>query len=160
MTSRMERSAVINLTREVIARNTCTILCHMSRAELFLAIFFVFQLQMTCDFQGRYSWLSYNFLDFLVIFKNSLLSKNRPEMDVTLAVLEVFSTIEYLFWKGTSRKLYGVVPYIEIQLFTEGFLKIINSMWCGSLQSELPSACILKHIKYYFHRFFVDWTSP
>jgi hypothetical protein len=29
-------------------------------------------------------------------------------------------------------------------------LKIVNSMLCGSLQSELLSACIMKHVKYYF----------
>jgi hypothetical protein len=32
----------------------------------------------------------------------------------------------------------------------EGFLKIVNSMLCGSPQSELLSACIMKHVKYYF----------
>jgi len=32
----------------------------------------------------------------------------------------------------------------------KGILKIINFMWCGSLQSELLSSCILKHTKYYF----------
>jgi len=32
----------------------------------------------------------------------------------------------------------------------KGIFEIINFMWCGSLQIELISVCILKHIKYYF----------
>jgi len=35
-------------------------------------------------------------------------------------------------------------------------LKIINFIWCKSLQSELLSLCILKHIKYYFGGSFVE----
>ena len=35
--------------------------------------------------------------NFLVIFKNILLSRNKPKVDVTLTNLEVLSTIEYNF---------------------------------------------------------------
>jgi hypothetical protein len=43
---------------------------------------------------------------------------------------------------------------IPSSLLMEGFLKIMNSMLCGSPQIELLSTCIRKHVKYYFGDFF------
>jgi len=76
-----------------------------------------------------------------------------------------------------GQREYYLVPkemHFELKFGGDGFLldlwvdkgifKIIKFMWCGSLQSEFLSACILKHIKYYFGFFLwmtisIEWLQ-
>jgi len=71
--------------RWVIARNTSTILRHTLHTDLFFGHNFCVLAPNDSRFIEKVLMTIIHLEQFFVIFKNNLLSKNRPQFNVTLA---------------------------------------------------------------------------
>jgi hypothetical protein len=80
--------------------------------------------------------------------------ENSTSERVSHLVFLLFLVLLSTFYKSYILKFFKPHLMIPSPFLVEGFLKIVNLMLCGNLQSELLSACIMKHVKYYFCGFF------
>jgi len=127
-------------------------LCMLIR---FLAITFVFWLQMTQDLYVRYSWLLYTLHDFKKNSKMLYYPKIAPNFYYTCQIWVLFNKVVPLKM-NLELKFGGDGLLIDLQILIKGFLKIVKCMLYRSPQIVLLFACILKYVIYNFSVFLVN----